>query len=65
MNEAVGLLIEAAPPNAGADEPPKTGAPLPANNGEAVVPAPANSDGVGVEDPPNRAGIKRFFFNDC
>ena len=26
-----------------------------------MVPAPANSDGVGVEDPPNRAGIKRFF----
>ena len=25
------------------------------------MPAPANSDGVGVEDPPNRAGIKRFF----
>ena len=61
MDEAVDLLIEAGPPNTGADEPPKTGAPLPANNGEAVVPAPANSDGVGVEDPPNRAGIKIFF----
>ena len=61
MDEAVGLLIEAGPPNTGADEPPKTGAPLPANNGEAVVPAPANSDGVGVEDPPNRAEIKRLF----
>ena len=64
MDEAVGLLIEAGPPNTGADEPPKTGAPLPANKGEAVVPAPANSDGVGVEDPPNRAEIKRLFFND-
>ena len=65
MDEAVGLLIEAGPPNTGADEPPKTGAPLPANNGEAVVPAPANSDGVGVEDPPNRAEILRdLFFND-
>ena len=62
MDEAVGLLIEAGPPNTGADEPPKTGAPLPANNGEAVVPAPANSDGVGVEDPPNRAEILRDLF---
>ena len=61
VDEAVGLLIEAGPPNTGADEPPKTGAPLPANKGEAVVPAPANSDGVGVEDPPNRAEIKRLF----
>ena len=48
MNEAVGLLIEAAPPNTGADEPPKTGA-APPNTGadeppKTGAPLPANNE---------------------